>query len=517
LTPSKNSYKQVRLILGDQLNISHSWFSKINPQVLYVMMEIKPESEYVTHHIQKIVGIFLNMRNFASALTEQGHELKYFKISDAENKHSFKENLLQLIKKYDITSGAFMEPDEYRLDEILHNNFADFKMQYSMVSTEHFFTERKELETMFQDKSSYLMENFYRQMRKKHGVLMNNEEPAGGKWNYDKQNRKKLPKKITPPEPLIFKHDVKEILNEIQEAGLESIGEINPRAFLWPADRDEAMNMVDYFLQNLFERFGTYQDAMTDDHWSIFHSRLSFAMNLKLISPKEVVEMAEDYWKQHQDLISISQAEGFIRQILGWREFMRGVYWANMPKFEKLNYFENSRKLPSFFWTGNTKMNCLSRAIKQSLKFGYAHHIQRLMVTGNFALLSGIHPNAVDEWYLGIYVDAFQWVEITNTRGMSQYADGGIVGTKPYISSASYINKMSDHCSSCIYDHKKRTGKDACPFNSLYWRFLEVNQDKLKDNQRMSMMYSVWQKMDKSTKDEIVDQASYYLDYIEEL
>jgi deoxyribodipyrimidine photolyase-related protein len=256
---------------------------------------------------------------------------------------------------------------------------------------------------------------------------------------------------------------------------------------------------------------------MTDDHWSIFHSRLSFAMNLKLISPKEVVEMAEDYWKQHQDLISISQAEGFIRQILGWREFMRGVYWANMPKFEKLNYFENSRKLPSFFWTGNTKMNCLSRAIKQSLKFGYAHHIQRLMVTGNFALLSGIHPNAVDEWYLGIYVDAFQWVEITNTRGMSQYADGGIVGTKPYISSASYINKMSDHCSSCIYDHKKRTGKDACPFNSLYWRFLEVNQDKLKDNQRMSMMYSVWQKMDKSTKDEIVDQASYYLDYIEEL
>jgi len=517
LKPTKKTYKQLRLILGDQLNLCHSWFEKANPDVLYVMMEIKPESEYVTHHIQKITGIFLNMRNFATAITKKGHELKYFKISDEDNLHSFKENLLSLINKYQITSGAFIEPDEFRLDQILHNNFQTFRMHYSMVSAEHFYTDRNELATMFQGKSSYLMENFYRQMRRKHSVLMEGDKPAGGKWNYDKLNRKKLPKTVTPPDPFLFRHNVEQLLDEIHKAGIKSIGEIDALAFEWPSTRDEALEMINYFTDHLLENFGTYQDAMSIDHQILYHSRLSFALNLKLISPKELVEIVEEYWIQNKDTIRIEQVEGFIRQILGWREFMRGVYWANMPEYETLNFFEHRRPLPSYFWTGETKLNCISKTVRQSLESGYAHHIQRLMVTGNFSLLSGFDPDAVDEWYLGIYVDAFQWVELTNTRGMSQYADGGIVGTKPYISSASYIHKMSDYCDTCTYDYKKRTGKNACPFNSLYWRFLEVHQDKLKDNQRMSMMYNVWQKMDKPTRDEIIDQANYYLDYIEEL
>jgi deoxyribodipyrimidine photolyase-related protein len=231
----------------------------------------------------------------------------------------------------------------------------------------------------------------------------------------------------------------------------------------------------------------------------------------------EVIRAVENHWQQHPEAISLAQAEGFIRQILGWREYMRGIYWANMPEYETLNFFGHDRPLPGYFWTGNTRMNCISKAVSQSLDYAYAHHIQRLMVTGNFSLLAGIDPNEIDNWYLGIYIDAFQWVEITNTRGMSQFADGGIVGTKPYIASASYIHIMGDHCGACHYDHKKRTGEGACPFNSLYWRFLAVHEDKLANNQRMSMMYRVWHKMAPEIQHEILEQADKYLEQIEAL
>jgi deoxyribodipyrimidine photolyase-related protein len=511
------TFKQIRLILGDQLNMNHSWFSEKDADVLYVMMEIRPESAYVRHHIQKIVGIFLNMRNFADELRQHGHHVKYYQISAKDNLHSFESNLKQLVRAHKIRSGAYMEPDEYRVDQLLKTAFQNLRIRPECISTEHFLTDRHELSNMFPGASSVLMEHFYRNMRKKHKILMHNGQPVGAKWNYDKSNRKKLPKGLSPPLPLVFDHDVSEIMRNVQDAGLEYVGEINEGKFPWPGNRSEALKMLRYFNENLLVDFGTYQDALSNEQWSLFHSRLSFAMNLKLISPKEIIESSELYWKQHQDKIDVAQIEGFVRQILGWREFMRGIYWQHMPGYETLNYFDHDRPLPAYFWNGNTKMQCISKAVRQSLKHGYAHHIQRLMVTGNFALLAGVDPDEVDRWYLGIYTDAYQWVEITNTRGMSQYADGGIVGTKPYVSSASYINKMGDHCRSCKYDHRKRLGNNACPFNSLYWRFLSINEEKLASNQRMSMMYQVWHKMDASTQNELIDQANYYLDYIEEL
>ena len=256
---------------------------------------------------------------------------------------------------------------------------------------------------------------------------------------------------------------------------------------------------------------------MSQRHWSIYHSRISFALNIKLISPAEIVEAAEMFWRTHPEQISIAQTEGFIRQILGWREYMRGIYWSEMPGFKRVNYFRAQRSLPAYFWNGKTKMNCVHKAVTQSLEHGYAHHIQRLMITGNFCLITGIDPDEVDAWYLGIYVDAFEWVEITNTRGMSQFADGGIVGTKPYFSSASYINKMGDYCKHCKYSPKEKIGEKACPFNSLYWNFINQHQEKLASSPRMKMMYHVWNKYASDQQEMILTQAEEHLHNIEAL
>ncbi len=256
---------------------------------------------------------------------------------------------------------------------------------------------------------------------------------------------------------------------------------------------------------------------MAMQYWSVYHARLSFSMNLKLLSPIEIVSTAVAHWQANQDSISIAQIEGFVRQIIGWREYMRGIYWHQMPHFKQLNFFEHQHSLPSFFWTGKTKMNCLKHCIGQSLNRAYAHHIQRLMVIGNFCLLAGIHPDEVDKWYLGIYIDAIEWVEITNTRGMSQYADGGIVGSKPYTASANYIDKMSDYCSSCFYDNKQKTGAKACPFNSLYWHFYERNRSKLQRNPRIGMAYVTLDKMPAQQKKELLQQAEMYLSQLDAL
>ena len=361
------------------------------------------------------------------------------------------------------------------------------------------------------------MENFYRMMRKKYDILMDGKEPLTGQWNYDADNRKKLPKNHRPVEPLTFDKDVSEIYDLVQNQEIKTIGRVNPKAFIWATTRAEGLQLLDFFVENCLELFGTYEDTMHPSYWSIYHSRISFLMNSKLLSPLEVVQKAIQHWYENQDTISIAQIEGFVRQIVGWREYMRGIYWAKMPDFEQLNYFEYDRKLPSWFWTGQTKMNCLKHAIGQSLDYAYAHHIQRLMITGNFTLLSGIHPDEVDAWYLGIYIDAIQWVEITNTRGMSQYADGGIVGSKPYVSSANYIDKMGHYCETCFYDKSKKVGEKACPFNSFYWNFYDRNRDKLAKNPRIGMAYVTWDKMQPEQKAEILQQAEIYLNDIENL
>ncbi|MFK7982853.1 MAG: cryptochrome/photolyase family protein [Saprospiraceae bacterium] len=509
--------KTLRLILGDQLNYTHSWFSKVDKDVHYVLMEMRQETDYVKHHIQKIIGFFSAMRAFSSHLEAAGHQVIYYQLDDAKNKQSLTENLQQLIEELTIEKFAYQLPDEYRLDEQLKTFCQQLSIETTVADTEHFLTQRHELADFFKGKKTYLMESFYRSMRKKYDLMMDGKQPLTGKWNYDKENRKKLPKDHVPTQPFLFERDVTDIYEMIQATDIQTIGKVNPKAFLWPINRTEALELLTFFNENCLHLFGTYQDAMTPNYWSLYHSRLSFSLNTKILSPLEVVLSAISYWQAHPDKISIAQIEGFIRQIIGWREYMRGIYWENMPTYRTLNFFENKRPLPSFFWDGQTKMNCLKCSIGQSLEYAYAHHIQRLMVTGSFTLLAGIHPDAVDEWYLGIYIDALEWVEITNTRGMSQFADGGIVGTKPYAGSANYIDKMSHYCSTCFYKKKEKTGAKACPFNSLYWHFYDRNRAKLEKNPRIGMAYRIWDKMDAAKKEAILLQAETYLENINSL
>lgn len=510
-------HKILRLVLGDQLNSNHSWFQEKNDAVTYVLMEVKSETDYVNHHIQKVAGIFAAMRNFASELTAKNHHVLYIKINDENNLHSFEKNIKQLIELYQFSCFEYQLPDEYRVDQHIQELCKTITIPSTAYDTEHFLSERNELATFFDNKKGYLMESFYRMMRKKHHVLMEGDKPLTGKWNYDSENRKKLPKNHVPVQPYIFNNNVSEIVENINVSGITTIGTIDSKNFIWPTTRKQAFELLDFFTTSCLCYFGDYQDAMSPTLWSIYHSRLSFALNIKLISPLEVINKAVKAWKLNPEKIKYNQLEGFVRQIIGWREYMRGIYWAKMPEYATMNYFNHENTIPEWFWTGKTKMNCLKDTINQSLNYAYAHHIQRLMVTGNFALLAEIHPDEVDEWYLGIYIDAFEWVEITNTRGMSQFADGGIVGTKPYVSSASYIDKMSHYCGSCFYKKSLKTGDKACPFNSLYWNFYAKNEDKLGKNPRIGMMYNVWRKMKPDDKAALLEQADYYLKNINEL
>ncbi len=509
--------KILRLVLGDQLNSHHSWFKTVDDSVTYVMMEIRTETDYATHHIQKVVGFFSAMQEFATELQLQKHQVIYLHLNDANNLQSFEKNIPFLIEKEAFTHFEYQFPDEYRLDEQLKKLCQSLSITTSVCDSEHFMSSRNELGDFFQGKKTFLMESFYHMMRKKHHILMEGDKPLTGKWNYDGENRKKLPKDHKPTSPLVFQNDVTKIVSEIQKTDIKTIGSIDAENFVWPVNRKQSLALLDFFVTECLALFGSYQDAMTPNEWSLYHARLSFSMNVKLISPLEVINRAILEWENNPEKIAYHQLEGFVRQIIGWREYMRGIYWNKMPEYATMNYFNHENQLPEWFWTGKTKMNCLKDAINQSLNYAYAHHIQRLMVTGNFALLAGIDPDEVDAWYIGIYIDAIEWVEITNTRGMSQFADGGIVGTKPYVSSAAYIDKMSHYCGSCFYKKAVKTGDKACPFNSLYWNFYDKNEDKLGKNPRIGMMYNVWRKMKPDDKVALLEQANYYLKNINNL
>ena len=515
-TKMKNK-KTLRLVLGDQLNGNHSWFKTVDDSITYVIMEVRTETDYAKHHIQKVVGFFSAMRSFVAELQSKKHKVIYIHLNDKNNLQSFEKNLDALLSQENFTQFEYLLPDEYRLDILFKNYCAQLKIPNSVHDTEHFFSTREELGNFFEGKKMFLMESFYRAMRKKHNVLMDGDKPKTGQWNYDGDNRKKLPKDHKPTTPLIFNNDVTEIFDQIQKANVKTIGSIDAKHFVWPINRTQTLALLDFFVAECLPLFGSYQDAMSPNEWSLYHARISFSMNVKMISPKEVIDRAVQEWENRKDEIEYNQLEGFVRQIIGWREYMRGIYWLKMPEFATLNFFSHTEKLPDWFWTGKTKMNCLKDAITQSLEYAYAHHIQRLMITGNFALLAGVHPDEVDAWYLGIYIDAIEWVEITNTRGMSQFADGGIVGTKPYVSSASYIDKMSHYCGSCYYKKALKTGDKACPFNSLYWNFYDKQEDKLAKNPRIGMMYNVWRKMKPEDKSSLLEQADYYLKNINEL
>ena len=486
----------LRLLLGDQLNLNHSWFEKVDDSVCYVIMEVQQETNYVKHHIQKVIAFFNAMRQFKTDLEQRGHRVHYIELNDKTNSQSLTKNLLHLIDVYQARVFEYQYPDEYRLDKQLEDFCKTLSIQINTIDTEHFMTSRTFLSSFFEGKKQLVMEYFYRRIRKDFNLLMEGENPLGGAWNFDKNNRNKW--KGFPNIPKAYKVDssnLDSLKTMLREEEVTTLGTIDFTYFLYPASRKEALLQLEYFNKNLLRYFGFYQDAMHTEEVNLFHSRLSFALNTKMVTPLEVVQSVIDYYHQHEDEIDISQVEGFVRQIIGWREYMRGIYWREMPAYGQKNALDNHNTLPNFYWTGETNMNCLKQSIKNSLDHAYAHHIQRLMVTGNFALLAQVHPDEVDRWYLGVYADAVEWVQLPNTRGMSQWADGGIVATKPYVSAAAYIHKMSNYCEGCKYDKKKRVGDDACPFNSLYWNFLDDKKQYFAKNNRMAMMLRLLEKI----------------------
>lgn len=514
----------VRLILGDQLVHNHPWFEHADDDVLHVMMEVRQETDVVVHHVQKVLGFFAAMRRFAERLRAKGHRVLYLTLDDPSNLQDIGLNLQWIIRTTEAEGFAYMLPDEHRLDDMLHRFAEACGLHVEVEDTHHFLTHRQELSEMFSGHKQYLMERFYRAMRERTGLLMQGAAPQGGRWNFDQENRKRPPKEHIPPPPLLFDHDLRELERMLAASGVRTMGSVDAAHFPWPLDRAQSLDLLRYFCDHLLPRFGTFQDAMSPHHWAMYHARLSFSMNVKMLSPMEVCEAAVEAHRADPQRVDLAQVEGFIRQIIGWREYMRGVYWARMPGFAQLNFLGGERPLPPWYWTGRTRMACLREAIGGSLTNAYAHHIQRLMVTGNFALLAGVDPDEVDRWYLGIYIDAIEWVEITNTRGMSQFADGGIVGTKPYASSGSYINRMGHSCAGCHYDVNDRTGPRACPFNALYWHFLARNRDRLMGEGarpgmavRMAMPYRTWDKMSASARQALIDKGEESLNHIDEL
>jgi deoxyribodipyrimidine photolyase-related protein len=498
--------KCLRLILGDQLDIHHSWFKEQRDDVLYVMMEVETELTYVTHHIQKVVAFFSAMRCFANDLRNKGHHIIYLELDHPDNQQDLSANIKKIIHNHAITRFEYQEPDEWRLEEKLATLCKQLGVKTARCAGEHFMIPRHELSSIFASRPP-VMESFYRQSRKRFDILVKNGKPLGEKWNYDQSNREKFRGQVPFPHPKLYDYDRSAIVNMIKARSIQTIGSIDAAHFIWPESIRDAMQMLEHFLEHHLPQFGHFQDAMTEDSPWLFHSRLSFALNIKLLRPQQVIDKALMHWENNKKEIDLAQIEGFIRQIMGWREYMRGIYWTRMPEYKTVNRLNQKGSLPVWYWSGETGMNCLKHAITSSLNLAYAHHIHRLMITGNFALLLGVDPDEVDEWYLGIYIDAIEWVELPNTRGMSQYADGGIVATKPYISSANYIDKMSDYCSMCMYRKKEKTVRDACPFNSLYWSFLYEHRDHLRHNPRMSMVYRIWDRFSSETRHHILNRA----------
>ena len=505
----------IRLLLGDQLNIQHSWFTEVDETTIYVLMEVRQETDYVLHHAQKILAIFAAMRDMARQLKILGHRVHYFKIDDPNNLHAIPANLDALIVQYQADAVEYLAPDEWRLDQQLYQHGRQSAIPWRMVDSEHFYTHRHEAADVFTGRKQWLMEYFYRQMRVQHQILMDDKKPVGDQWNFDHDNRKAWKGIPTEPVDIRTRHDHTELWQTIVNAKVASFGNPQADTFAWAVNREEALQQLEGFIEHALPHFGDFQDAMHTKAWRLFHSLLSFALNVKMLTPREVVKRAEDAYRAGH--VPLAAAEGFIRQILGWREYIRGVYWANMPEYAEKNFFQHRRELPQWFWTGKTKMNCLSHAITQSLEQAHAHHIQRLMVIGNFSLLAGIDPAAVHQWYLGVYIDAFEWVELPNTLGMSQFADGGLLATKPYVSSAAYIDKMSDYCKGCHYDKKSRIGDNACPFNALYWDFFERNKSVLAKNPRIGMAYRQLEKMDAKAMADFQMQAQKNLNNLNAL
>lgn len=513
--------KTLRFVFGDQLNAAHSWFHGCDENTLYVIAELPQETNYVLHHQQKLLAFFAAMQSFAAALEKAGHRVLHLTLDESSGFTNLEHLFANLVQQTQCQRMEFQRPDEYRLLAQLNQLLPTLGVEFQLVDSEHFFLPFDDIPAYFKPQRAVRMEAFYRKMRQRFNLLMSAEGPEGGQWNFDQDNRQTL-KAVdlaAIPKPLVFANDVTAIRERLERHQVAHFGEAND-TLLWPINRQQALQLLDYFCNHLLVNFGRFQDAMTQNSehaWSLYHARLSFALNTKMISPQLVLAKVIAHYQQHSDTIGLAQVEGFVRQILGWREYVRGMYWVNQPGYGTSNHLQANAALPSWFWTGKTRMNCLHQCIDQSLQTAYAHHIQRLMVIGNFSLLAGLNPDEVDAWYLGIYIDAIEWVEQPNTRGMVLFADGGLIASKPYAASGNYINKMSDYCRTCTYQVKEKTGAKACPFNALYWHFLVKHEDKFKANGRMALVYKQWQKNAPETQQAILAHADNLLSQLETL
>lgn len=503
------------LVLGDQLSLGLSSLRAARKSRSVVLMaEVHNETTYVRHHKKKIAFVLSAMRHFAHRLEADGWQVDYVRLDDEGNTGSFTGEVKRALARYDDIGRVLVtEPGEWRVAETMRSWPEKLRVAVEVLDDDRFGCSRSEFADWAAGRKLLRMEDFYREMRKRTGLLMRDDGmPEGDRWNFDKENRKPAKQDLFIPEGHRFAPDetTREVIGLVARRFGNHFGDLEP--FSFAVTGEDAETALDRFIENGLEKFGDYQDAMLTGEPFIYHSLLSFYMNAGLLDPLAVCRRVETAYREGK--APLNSAEGFIRQIIGWREYVRGIYWLKMPDYVSLNFFDNRRRLPDFYWSGETDMSCLEQVIAQTRQHAYAHHIQRLMVTGNFALIAGVDPAEVHEWYLIVYADAYEWVELPNTLGMSQFADGGLLGSKPYAASANYINKMSDYCKGCRYDHKARTGDGACPFNFLYWDFLARNETKLAGNPRMKMVYSAWSKMDANEKRSIRAKARSFLDAV---
>lgn len=497
-------------VLGDQLSRGLSSLTAARRgRDVVLMVEVLEEATYVRHHKKKIAFLFSAMRHFAGSLRRAGWRVDYVALDDPENRGSFTDELERAIARHEPGRVVVTEPGEWRVRTAMERWAARFGLPVDVLEDDRFLCTHADFAAWAEGRKQLRMELFYREMRRKSGLLMDGDKPEGGKWNFDAENRKPAKRDLFMPQPMGVPPDetTDRVLALVRERFAGHFGRLEPFWFAVTAEQAEAA--LDRFLEDALPFFGDYQDAMLADQRFLYHSVLSLYINAGLLDPLAVCRRVEAEYRAGR--VPLNAAEGYIRQIVGWREYVRGIYWREMPGYRERNFFAADRPLPAFYWTGETEMACLRAAIAQTGEEAYAHHIQRLMVTGNFALLAGVDPKAVHEWYLIVYADAYEWVELPNTLGMSQFADGGLLGSKPYAASGNYINKMSDHCKGCRYDVKRKTGVQACPFNYLYWDFMLRHRDKLANNPRVAQVYRTWDRMDAARKAETLDDARRFL------
>ncbi|MDA0844880.1 MAG: cryptochrome/photolyase family protein [Proteobacteria bacterium] len=500
----------LRLILGDQLNHQLASLRDINIETDIVLMaEVGTEVTYVKHHKRKIAFLFAAMRHFAEALRGDGISVIYRRLDDPDNGGSLESEVKRAIAAHKIAKLVVTMPGEYRLMEIMKRWQSSLGIAVELREDDRFLCRLGRFASWADGRRQLRMDFFYRDMRRDHNILMDGGEPIGGKWNFDSDNRESPKAGMVIPPPLQFAPDdiTTEVLGLVATRCADHFGELDDFGFA--VTRQQALAVLDHFIDQRLPDFGRYQDAMLLDEPWVYHSHIGFYLNAGLLLPAEAIAAAEAAY--HSGHAPLNSAEGFIRQILGWREFVRGIYWLKMPGYADLNFFEADRDLPEFFWTGNTKMLCMAQAVDATRKYAYAHHIQRLMVLGNFALLAGLAPAQVNAWFLIVYADAYEWVELPNVSGMVLFADGGYLASKPYAAGGAYINRMSNYCCDCHYKVSQKNGAAACPFNYLYWDFLIRNRDKLKDNARLGMMYRSLDRMDETKIAAIRDDADQFL------